>query len=69
MQAPPRPIDDQYRSACFAKKAACDAAGTGFADDYYLSSQVFEESSVTQANGCLAQDCAGAKTCLTPIFK
>ena len=65
VQASDRPIDDQYRSACLTKKRVwmCDAAGSGFADDYCLSSQVFEEASVTQANGCLTLSCTDAKTC------
>jgi hypothetical protein len=68
-QAPRRAIDDQYRTACLAKKSSCDAAGSGFADDYCLSSQVFEEASVSAASNCLTQACPAAKSCLTPIFK
>jgi hypothetical protein len=62
-------MDDQYRSACLAKRTMCDPTGTTFPDDYCLSSQVFEESSVTQANACLAQTCADVGACLTAIFK
>ena len=67
VQAPSRPIDDQYRSACLAKRTTC--GGSVFADDYCLSSRVFEESLVTAANKCLAQDCTTVKACLSPIFQ
>src|SRR6476660_3899831 len=36
VQATSRPIDDQYRSACLAKRSTCSA--TAFADDYCLTS-------------------------------
>jgi hypothetical protein len=68
-QAPRRAIDDQYVSACMSKRMTCGAAGMVFPDDYCLSSQLFEESSVAKANDCLALDCTAARTCLTPIFK
>ena len=68
-QAPRRPIDDQYMSACLAKRMTCAAAGMVFPDDYCLSSQLFEESSVAKANDCLALACTDAKACLMPIFK
>jgi hypothetical protein len=47
----------------------CDAAGTVFADDYCLSSQLLEESEVTKANDCLALGCADVGACLAPLFK
>src|SRR5439155_12218451 len=49
VMAPRRPMDDQYRSTCLAKRTMCDPMGSVYPDDYCLSSQVFEESSVTQA--------------------
>jgi hypothetical protein len=68
-EAPRRPIDDEYRTACLAKKRSCDAAGSAFADDLCLTSQVLDESSVSAANDCLAQACPDAKSCLRQIFQ
>jgi hypothetical protein len=62
-------MDDQYRSACLAKRTMCDPMGTTFPDDYCLSSQIFEASSVSAANDCLAQSCAEVRACLTAILK
>jgi hypothetical protein len=68
-QAPRRPIDDQYVSACMAKRTTCDTAGMSFPDDYCLSSQLLEESSVAKANDCLAHACTDVGACLMAIFK
>jgi hypothetical protein len=68
-RAPRRPMDDQFRTACLAKMTTCGAAGSTFPDDYCLSSQVFDESSVATANDCLAQSCTDVKACLSAIFK
>jgi hypothetical protein len=68
-QAPRRPTDDQYMSACMAKRMSCDAAGMVFPDDYCLSSQLLEESSVAKANDCLALACTDVGACLMPIFR
>ncbi len=68
-QTPRRPSDEQFRSACLAKRTSCDPSGNVYPDDYCLSSQVFEASSVSSANDCLAKGCTEVKACLTTIFK
>jgi hypothetical protein len=68
-QAPVRPIDEQFRSACLAKKADCDAqGGSTFADDLCLSSQIFEQGLVAMAQDCVTKSCANAGPCLRTLF-
>jgi hypothetical protein len=43
--------------------------GSTFPDDYCLSSQIFEESSVAKATDCLALSCTDVRACLTAILK
>ena len=68
-EAMPRPIDDTYREACFAKRAACMAEGTSFADDDCLLSVVMEEAVVTAAQDCLTESCPETESCLGPLFE
>jgi hypothetical protein len=69
-QAPARPLDDSFRRACLAKKSECDAqGGSTFADDLCLSSQIFEQNVVTEAQDCLTKGCADTATCLRSKFQ
>ena len=68
-EALPRPIDDTYREACFAKRTACMAEGTTFADDDCLLSVIMEEAVVTAAQDCLTQSCPETESCLSPLFQ